>query len=67
VSESSGTNKFLRIFGINSQSRSRRDPLNVWVPLISIGLALVVGMIVIAVSGRNPFRAYALVVWRIRG
>ncbi len=60
MSESSGTNKFLRIFGINSQSRSRRDPLNVWVPIISIGLALVVGMIVIAVSGRNPFRAYAL-------
>jgi len=60
VSENSGTNKFLRIFGIDSQGRKRRDPLNVWVPLISIALALVVGMIVIAVSGRNPFRAYAL-------
>ena len=60
MSENSGTNKFLRIFGIDSQGRKRRDPLNVWVPLISIALALVVGMIVIAVSGRNPFRAYAL-------
>ena len=60
MSKNSGTNKFLRIFGIDSQGRKRRDPLNVWVPLISIALALVVGMIVIAVSGRNPFRAYAL-------
>jgi general nucleoside transport system permease protein len=60
VSESNFTTKFLKVFGIDNQGHNRRDPLNVWVPLISVGLALIVGMIVIAASGRNPFRAYAL-------
>jgi simple sugar transport system permease protein len=60
VSESNFTTKFLKVFGIDNQGHNRRDPLNIWVPLISIGLALIVGMIVIAASGRNPFRAYAL-------
>jgi simple sugar transport system permease protein len=60
VSESNFTTKFLKIFGIDNQGHNRRDPLNVLVPLISVGLALVVGMIVIAASGRDPFRAYAL-------
>jgi simple sugar transport system permease protein len=60
VSEGNFTTKFLKVFGIDNQGHNRRDPLNVWVPLISVGLALIVGMIVIAASGRNPFRAYAL-------
>jgi simple sugar transport system permease protein len=60
VSESNFTTKFLKVFGIDNQGHNRRDPLNVWVPLISVGLALIVGMIVIAASGRNPFQAYAL-------
>jgi simple sugar transport system permease protein len=60
VSESNFTTKFLKIFGIDNQGHNRRDPLNVLVPLISVGLALIVGMIVIAASGRDPFRAYAL-------
>jgi len=60
VSESNFTSKFLKAFGIDNQEHNRRDPLNVWVPLISVGLALIVGMLVIAASGRNPFRAYAL-------
>jgi simple sugar transport system permease protein len=60
VSESNFTTKFLKAFGIDNKGRNRRDPLNIWVPLISVGLALIVGMIVIAASGRNPFRAYAL-------
>jgi simple sugar transport system permease protein len=60
VSESNFTTKFLKAFGIDNQGHNRRDPLNIWVPLISVGLALIVGMIVIAASGRNPLRAYAL-------
>lgn len=60
MSESNFTSKFLKAFGIDNQEHNRRDPLNVWVPLISVGLALIVGMLVIAASGRNPFRAYAL-------
>jgi len=60
VSESNFTTKFLKIFGIDNRGHNRRDPLNVWVPLVSIVLALIVSMIVIAASGRNPFRAYAL-------
>jgi len=60
VSESNFTTKFLKVFGIDNQGHNRRDPLIIWVPLISVGLALIVGMIVIAASGRNPFRAYAL-------
>lgn len=60
MSESNFTTKFLKVFGINNQGHNRRDPLNVWVPLVSVGLALIFGMIVIAASGRNPFRAYAL-------
>ncbi|MHB8070622.1 MAG: ABC transporter permease [Candidatus Cryosericum sp.] len=60
MSDNNITNRVLKAFGINGQGHNRRDPLNVWVPLISIGLALVVGMIVIAASGRNPFQAYKL-------
>jgi general nucleoside transport system permease protein len=60
VSESNFTTKFLKVFGIDNKGHNRRDPLNIWVPLISVALALIVGMIVIAASGRNPFRAYAL-------
>jgi simple sugar transport system permease protein len=60
VSENNFTTKFLKIFGIDNQGHNRRDPLNVWVPLISVGLALILGMIVIAASGRNPFQAYGL-------
>ena len=60
MSESNLTTRFLKAFGIDNQGHSRRDPLNVWVPLISIGLALIAGMIVIAASGRNPFQAYGL-------
>jgi simple sugar transport system permease protein len=60
VSDSNFTTRFLKAFGIDSKQRNRRDPLNIWVPLISVGLALIVGMIVIAASGRNPIRAYAL-------
>jgi ABC-type uncharacterized transport system permease subunit len=60
VSESNFTTKFLKVFGIDNREHNRRDPLNIWVPLISVGLALILGMIVIAASGRNPFRAYAL-------
>jgi ABC-type uncharacterized transport system permease subunit len=60
VSESNFTTRFLKAFGIDNRGHSRRDSLNIWVPLISVGLALILGMIVIAASGRNPFRAYAL-------
>jgi len=60
MSESNFTNKFLKVFGIENRGHAKRDPLNVWVPLVSIALALILGMIVIAASGRNPFRAYAL-------
>lgn len=60
MSESNFTTRFLKAFGIDNKGHSRRDPLNVWVPLISIGLALIAGMIVIAASGRNPFQAYGL-------
>ena len=60
MSESNFTTKFLKLFGIDNQGHSRRDHLNIWVPLISVGLALILGMIVIAASGRNPFQAYGL-------
>jgi ABC-type uncharacterized transport system permease subunit len=60
MSDSNFTSRFLKAFGINGQGHNRRDPLNVLVPLVSIGLALIVGMIVIAASGRNPFQAYKL-------
>lgn len=60
MSESNFTNRFLKVFGIENHGHAKRDPLNVWVPLVSIALALILGMIVIAASGRNPFRAYAL-------
>ena len=60
MSESNFTTRFLKAFGIDNRGHSRRDSLNIWVPLISVGLALILGMIVIAASGRNPFRAYAL-------
>ncbi|MGB9667244.1 MAG: hypothetical protein ACPL2N_08020, partial [Candidatus Cryosericum sp.] len=60
MSENNFTNKFLKLFGIENHSHNRRDPLNIWVPLISIALALILGMIVIAASGRDPFRAYGL-------
>ena len=60
MSETSVTRKILKLFGIDNHNHARRDPLNVWVPLISIGLALIAGMIVIAASGRNPFVAYGL-------
>jgi simple sugar transport system permease protein len=60
MSEDTFGKRVLKAFGINGQGRGRRDPLNLLVPLVSIALALVVGMIVIAVSGRNPFQAYKL-------
>jgi simple sugar transport system permease protein len=60
MSEDNFSKRVLRAFGINGQGHGRRDPLNLLVPLVSIALALVVGMIVIAVSGRNPFQAYKL-------
>lgn len=60
MSENNFTTKFLKLFGIENHSHNRRDPLNIWVPLISIALALILGMIVIAASGRDPFRAYGL-------
>lgn len=60
MSESNFTTRFLKAFGIDNQGHSRRDHLNIWVPLISVGLALILGMIVIAASGRNPFQAYGL-------
>lgn len=47
-------------FGFDRQSNGRGDPLKILVPLVSIGLALILGMVVIAVSGRDPFEAYAL-------
>lgn len=53
-------NNIRKIFGIDHQGRGKRDPLNIWVPLVSIALALLVGMIIIAISGRNPFVAYKL-------
>jgi len=60
VSGNNLTNKFLKVFGIENHGHNRRDPLKILVPLVSIALALILGMIVIAASGRNPFRAYAL-------
>jgi len=60
MSEDTFGKRVLKAFGINGQGRGRRDPLNLLVPLVSIALALLVGMIVIAVSGRNPFEAYKL-------
>ncbi len=60
MSDSNFTSRFLKAFGLNNKGHNRRDPLNILVPLVSIALALVVGMVVIAISGRNPFEAYKL-------
>ncbi len=53
-------NTVRKVFGINHSGKGRRDPLNILVPLVAIALALLVGMVVIAASGRNPFVAYKL-------